>query len=143
MGGSQYMAYLEERKLQEELAAIEPEWNRSGPFSINKYQYKLGEKIFMNIQTLAPGEIGLVEVVRPNGKTWIDFEFNATEKNSFKKYFEPDTSRFKGIYGPDDIVGNWLIQFKGTSYAPIEFEIINEYIPGAEDDFVILERPES
>lgn len=141
LAGSAYMEDLEEKKLQEDLAAIEPEWNRSGPFSINKHQYKLGEKIFMNIQTLAPGDIGLVQVIRPDGKLWINFPFNATEKDSFKKYFEPDTSRFKGLYEPEQLVGKWMILFNGTSYPPLEFEIINEYIPGAEDQIVSIPRP--
>ncbi len=119
---------------------VEEPWNWSGPFAINKNQYKLGEKIFINIVNLQPNDIGTFQFYLPDGREWMGFPFNGTEKSSFKRYFEPDTSRYMGVYEPEQLVGTWKIVFNGTSYQPITFEIINEYEPGEEFDVISIPK---
>ena len=109
-----------------------PKWVTSGPFSINKNQYKLGEYIFMIVSDLKPTDIGEIDIVDPKGDTFSKIPFNGTMKSSFKQFFEPDTERRLALCNATDLVGHWNIIFRGVPYKPIPFEIINEYILGAE-----------
>jgi hypothetical protein len=107
-------------------------WVASGPFSINKNQYKLGENIFMIVSGLKPTDVGEIDIVDPKGDTFSKIPFNGTMKSSFKQFFKPDTERKLALCNATDLVGHWNIVFKGVPYKSIPFEIINEYIPGEE-----------
>lgn len=108
-------------------------WNRSGPFAINKYEYKLGENIFIVIDDLQPGDIGSMVFLMPNAtRTYISIPFDATAKPSFNQYFKPSISKARNICSVDDLVGEWTVVFKGTNYAPLKFRITNQTIPGDE-----------
>ena len=105
-------------------------WVTSGPFSINKNQYKLGENIFMIVSGLKPTDVGVIDIVDPKGGTFTKISFNGTMKSSFKQFFKPETLASLGLCNATDLVGNWNIIFRGVPYKSIPFEIINEYIPG-------------
>ena len=105
-------------------------WVTSGPFSINKSQYKLGENIFMIVSDLKPTDVGQILVVAPNGNTYSTIPFNGTMKSSFKQFFKPNTLASLGLCNATSLTGHWNILFKGVSYKSIPFEIVNEYIPG-------------
>jgi hypothetical protein len=111
----------------------EPRWVTSGPFSINKSQYKIGESVFIVVEGLKPNEAGNILIYKPNGKIYRDIPFNGTLKSAFKQYFTPNTSKVLGILTPQDLVGTWKVEFKGVSYYPLSFEILNEMLPGAEN----------
>jgi hypothetical protein len=105
-------------------------WVTSGPFSINKNQYELGENIFMVVSGLKPTDVGEIDFVAPNGYTYNTIPFNGTMKSSFKQFFEPNTQSRIGLCNAASLVGHWNILFKSVPYKSIPFEIINEYIPG-------------
>ena len=105
-------------------------WVTSGPFSINKSQYVLGENIFMIVSGLKPTDVGEIDVVTPKGDTFSKIPFNGTLKSSFKQFFKPNTQASFGLCNATDLVGNWDIIFKGVPYKSIRFEIKNEYLPG-------------
>lgn len=105
-------------------------WVTSGPFSINKSQYKLGENVFMIVSNLKPTEVGQINVVDPKGDTYSTIPFNGTMKSSFKQFFKPNTLSSLGLCNATTLVGHWSIFFKGVPYKAIPFEIINEYLPG-------------
>ncbi len=105
-------------------------WVTSGPFSINKNQYKLGENIFMVVSGLKPTDVGEIDVVTPNGYVFSKIPFNGTMKSSFKTFFKPETLAALGLCSTTDLVGHWNLVFIGVPYKSIPFEIINEYIPG-------------
>jgi len=107
-------------------------WVTSGPFSINKNQYKLGEPIFMIVSGLKPTDIGEINVVDPKGDTYSTIRFNGTMKSSFKQFFVPNTQARFGLCNATALVGHWSIFFKGVPYKAIPFEITNEYIPHAQ-----------
>ena len=106
-------------------------WVTSGPFSINKNQYKLGENIFIIVSDLKPTDVGEIDIVDPKGDTYSKIPFNGTMKSSFKQFFEPNTQRRLALCNATDLVGNWNIVFKGVPYKSIPFEVMNEYLPGA------------
>jgi len=108
--------------------------NISGPFAINKSQYKLGENVFMIVSNLKPTDAGQIVIVDPKGETFGTVPFNGTLKTSFHYYFKPNTQNYGGVMlcNPSDLVGKWGIIFQGVPYKSIKFEVINEWIKGAE-----------
>lgn len=119
---------------------IDNQWISSGPFSINKPQYRLGENIFIVGHGLKPGEVGNMLFIRPGEKTWKVIPFNGTAKSDFNSYVKPDTSANLGIYKAEDLVGEWRVVFQGVEYDPIHFEFINEFIEGGQADLVPINR---
>ncbi len=109
-------------------------WNTSGPFSLQEYQHRLGEHIFMTVDGLQPYEKGWIRVFMPNGHQYTQISFDGSQKSSFNTYFKPDTQAKSNRCDPEDLVGVWTVVFDGTTHAPIEFEFINEYIEGGEVD---------
>lgn len=111
-------------------------WNRSGPFAINAFQYKLGENIFVTVNGLAPNDVGKIIFGLPNGTTvYSTIPFDGAAKSEFNTYFMPSLSKTKKICSVNDIVGEWFVVFRDTEYKPITFKIINETIDGSASSF--------
>ena len=103
----------------------------SGPFSIDKSQYNLGEKIFITVTNLPQDEKGEMIFFRPmendNGWTkYISMKFDGQAKEQFNLYFEPRLSELKKICTANELTGTWKVQFVGTEYSNISFEIVNQ-----------------
>jgi len=109
-------------------------WVVSGPFAINKNQYKLGENIFMVVSDLKTTDVGVIEIVDPKGDSYSKIPFNGTMKSSFKQFFKPTTQRSLSLCNATDLVGHWNIIFRGVSYKSIPFEIVNDWIPGSQTE---------
>lgn len=111
-------------------------WNRSGPFAINKHEYKLGENIFIAVGGLKISDIGDMVFVMPNGTTkYITIHFDGNAKSDFNQYFKPGISKARKICSVDDLVGEWNVIFTQTDYKPLKFRIINETFTGEETLF--------
>jgi hypothetical protein len=111
-------------------------WNRSGPFAINKFEYKIGESVFIAIEDLKSTDIGSMVFVMPNGTTkYIAIPFDGTAKSGFNQYFKPAISKGRGICSVDDLIGKWTVVFTGTDYTNLTFNIKNETIPDIGTDF--------
>ena len=115
---------------QKELENHQWKWVISGPFSINKSQYILGENIFMVVSDLKPTDVGEIDVIAPNGATFGKIPFNGTMKSSFKQFFKPNTLASLGLCSATDLVCQWNLIFRGVTYKSISFEVKNEYLPG-------------
>ena len=113
----------------------EREWITSGPFKIDRSEYLLGEKIFVNIDQLNIDEKGKVIFLRPVSDTnyapyhTMPFDGSA-QRNNY--YFTPDLSKFRKICSTDEIIGNWKVVFQGTDYPDLKFKVIAGIIPGYE-----------
>ena len=109
---------------------IEEEWIKSGPFSIDKNQYNLGEKIFIVVDGLKQEDKGKVIFFRPlNNTAWsnyITMDFDGRNKVEFNLYFEPQLSQIKNICSANDLAGTWIVKFVGTEYSDITFEMMNQ-----------------
>ena len=107
---------------------IPDEWVKSGPFEIDKKQYNVGEKIFLTTNDLLPEEKGAVKFLRPlndtHYTTHIKIPFNGKDKTQFNYYFEPKLSEFRGICSIENLAGTWIVEFSGTQYEVINFEIL-------------------
>jgi len=106
------------------------DWNRSGPFAINKKEYKIGENIFFVADGLAPGDSGNIVFHFPNvTRVYFPLPFDGEKKSSFNYYFKPALSKAKHICSTDELIGEWTIFFEGTQYKPLKFRILNETDP--------------
>jgi len=105
-------------------------WQRSGPFHIDKNEYFLGEKIFLNIQNIKSDDKGEIMFLRPANDThralYLSIPFDGMKKSSFNYYFQPDLQKSKGTCSVNDIVGKWMVVFFGTQYVNISFEVLNQ-----------------
>jgi hypothetical protein len=113
-------------------------WPTSGPFKIDRSEYRLGEKIFVNIDELGITDKGEVVVLRPiNSTDHIKYHvmpFDGTaERNNY--YFTPDLSELRGICSVDELIGDWKIKFLGTNYQDLEFKVTEKIIPGFEERY--------
>lgn len=107
------------------------DWNRSGPFAINKFEYMIGDNVFIAVNGLQPTDIGNLIFVMPNGTTkYITIPFDGSNKTGFNQYFKPSISKARGICSIDDLIGEWTVVFQQTEYQPLKFRIINETVPG-------------
>ena len=113
----------------------EREWIASGPFKIDRSEYLLGEKIFVNIDALNVNEKGKVVFLRPVNSThyspYHTMPFDETvQRNNY--YFTPDLSITKGICSADELIGNWKVVFQGTKHLDLKFKVVEEILPGNE-----------
>ena len=114
---------------------VEEEWTndivRSGPFAIDKSQYNLGEKIFITVKNLTQDQKGEMIFFRPmeNGDGWVKYtsmKFDGQANQQFNLYFEPKLSELKKICTANQLTGTWNVQFVGTEYQNMSFEILNQ-----------------
>ena len=109
---------------------IEEEWIKSGPFSIDKNEYNIGEKIFIVVNDLKEEDKGKVIFFRPlNNTAWsnyITMDFDGMDKAKFNLYFEPRLSKLNGICSTNELSGQWVVKFIGTEYSDINFKIMNQ-----------------
>jgi len=110
------------------------EWRASGPFSIDRSEYAIGEKIFIVLEGLTPKEKGEIAVMRPLNAThytvYLTIPFDGVTKSAFNNYIEPQISKTRGICSVDDLTGKWALVFRGTSYSNLNFEINEKVVPG-------------
>ncbi len=115
------------------------EWLSSGPFKIDRSQYRLGELIFVQIEDLPPWEKGQIAFLRSLNDThssvYFTIPFDGSNNEMFNRYFKPALSAANKICTTDDLTGRWAAVFQGTNYETIYFEIIDEFIPGDEKYF--------
>ena len=108
----------------------EVEWIYSGSFRIEKTEYNIGEKIFINIVDIPKEDKGTATVLRPLNAThdikYLTIEFDGSMKNNFNRYFEPKFNELSGICSVNDLVGEWRIVFSGVEYKDLNFRIINQ-----------------
>ena len=123
--------YYEQQKISE----ANVQWkNTSGPFAINKFQYKLDENVFMVVSNLKPNEAGKIVIVDPKGGIFLMLSFNGTSKTSFHQFFKPNTENVGGekLCTPTDLVGRWGIIFQGVPYHSLSFNVTNDWIEGGQ-----------
>jgi len=116
----------------------EREWIQSGPFKIDRSEYILGEKIFINIEELDKTTKGQIEFYKPINNTHsfiydkIPFDGSKQQRNY---YVTMNLAEHRGICTVDKLIGNWQIKFAGTNYENLEFKVTKQIVPGVEERF--------
>jgi hypothetical protein len=102
----------------------------SGPFTLDKNEYFVGEKIFITVRDLKQNDKGEMIFFRPlNGTSWTNYttmSFDGSAKDKVNLYFEPQLSEMKKICSVNDLAGNWKVKLIGTEYPEMNFKIINQ-----------------
>jgi len=135
---------LDQNELEQNEVISEPVFSEtvivSGPFQINKPQYMLGENIFFRAVGIEPNEKGQIAFLRPKNTTHYivhqNIPFDGSKKSDFNQYFKPGLAGLIDICTVEDLVGKWVIVFRGVPYENLSFEIINQTLQGEEDDYV-------
>ena len=121
----------------------ESEWNSIGPFSIDRSEYVLGEKIFVNIKNTheqnLKGQMAFVKVVNSTHVyeyKKIPFDFSKPQQNF---YISIDLFEKRGICTVEQIIGDWefrIIDEAGVGlFGFIEFEVLDQIMPGDKDRY--------
>jgi len=110
--------------------------------TINKDKYLLGEKVFMSINNIPMGLKDSVQFFTPEGKLYLDLQFDGNEKSGFKHYFKPSLvkslpyDRTANLCDKEDLIGKWTIMFRGLPDDRLYFEVMAETLPYSEDYFI-------
>ena len=117
----------------------EREWIKSGPFMIDRSEYLIGEKIFINIVDLNKNEKGEIIFFKFLNNTHVleykKIGFDGAIKQNSNIYVSIQLKNELGLCTADQLVGNWGILFTGVSTKDLEFKIKDRIIPGIEDQF--------
>ena len=113
----------------------------SGPFTINNSTYRIDDNVFMVVTGLKTTDTGKIIVYDPKGGVVTQEPCNGTLKSDFNYFFKPVKEKLETVCTPQDLVGNWTIAFPGTSYSPIHFQIINEWVPSGQAEIKPIPQP--
>ena len=113
------------------------EWIQSGPFQIDKSEYALGEKIFVNIINLNKNDKGTMVFTKIVNSTYsfnykkINFDGSSPQQNF---YLGIHLSEIRGLCTSDQLVGDWELRFIGEQdqFNKLDFKIKNQLMPGNE-----------
>ena len=124
------MTNSNEKLVEDQEEIIEEKWTYSGPFGIDKTEYNLGEKIFLDIVDIPKNHKGTAVVLRPLNAThhikFLSINFDGSQKDNFNRYFEPRLNEWAGICSRNDLAGDWKIVFLGVEYEDLNFRINNQ-----------------
>ena len=89
--------------------------DNSAYLQIDKTQYNIGEKIFLDMDEMNSNDKGVVLFLRPindtHRTTYMAIPFDGANKNSFSYFLEPQLNEDKGICSTEDLTGIWSIVF--------------------------------
>jgi len=114
------------------------EWIKSGPFSIDRSEYILGEKIFVNIDYLDKNTKGEMVFVQKTNNTHyyeykkIKFDGSKPQQNFYIGF---TLNPARGVCSSDIFVGDWAVIFEGTDFETLKFKVKDQIIPGMEDQY--------
>ena len=113
----------------------EREWISSGPFKLDRSEYVLGERLFVNLDYLdknTKGEMIFVKIINDtHSYNYKKIKFDGSElQNNF--YIGMNLNMPRGLCNVDQLIGNWELKFEGTNYESIKFKVLDEILPGSE-----------
>ena len=129
---------IENEKSDEPYYPKEREWIQSGPFKIDRSEYVLGEKIFINLDSMPENIKGKMIFAKIYNSThsiqYKELGFDGSKlQNNF--YFGIYPSISLGFCTSESLVGEWEVIFEGTPFDSLNFKIVNQIIPGMEEQF--------
>ena len=116
------------------------EWVTKGPFSIDRSEYVLGEKIFVKIKNLDVNTKGQMIFTKIVNSTHI-FEYKKIPFDGSKPqqnyYLGLELFKMRGICTADQLIGDWEFRIltENREYGVIEFRILDKYLPGVEEKY--------
>jgi hypothetical protein len=114
----------------------EREWIKSGPFQIDRSEYVLGEKVFINVNDLPKNTKGKMVFSKIINNTHsyeykkLNFDSSYTQKNFYIGF---TLNPVRGLCSADMLIGDWEVIFEGTPVKSLKFKVIDKIIPGMEN----------
>ena len=113
----------------------EREWVSSGPFKLDRSEYVLGERLFINLDHLdknTKGEMIFTKIIN-NTHTYQykKIQFDGS-KPQYNFYIGMNLNQQRGLCNVDQLIGNWELRFEGTNYESIKFKVLDQILPGSE-----------
>ena len=116
------------------------EWIQAGPFQIDRSEYLLGEKIFVNIINLNKNAKGTMVFTKIVNSTHvieykkINFDGSKPQQNF---YLGISLSERRGICTADQLIGDWQLRFidPNGGLLNLDFKIKNQIVPGHEKKY--------
>jgi hypothetical protein len=113
----------------------EREWNKSGPFLLDRNEYVLGERLFVNLEYLdknTKGEMIFTKIINnTHSYEYKKIKFDGS-KPQYNFYIGMNLNMPRGLCNVDQLIGNWELRFEGTNYESIKFKVLDEILPGSE-----------
>jgi len=138
---------IQNEQLENPYVPQPPKWtNESGPFMIDNNEYWLGQKVFVNISGLDVNDKGSIDVFIPDDITknymilYSSMKFDGSRDLQNNYYFTPKLSAFNAICNSDQLIGDWVMKFKGTQYPDLVFTVVDKKIPGYEQLFETIKN---
>jgi len=118
----------------------ERKWIQLGPFQIDRSEYSLGEKMFINIINLNKNDKGTMIFTKIINSThhWeykkMSFDGSKPQQNFYLSF---DLFEKRGICTVDQLIGDWELRFVNEQggFDSLDFKIKNQMIPGVEERF--------
>jgi hypothetical protein len=129
---------IKNEKSDEPYKPKEREWITSGPFQIDRSEYALGEKIFVNMSPQAENIKGNIIFGKNLNMTHVQeyMKLNYDSSNEqYKFYFKIIPDKVLGFCTSEELVGDWRVLFPETNYKVLNFKIKNQVVPGTENSF--------
>ena len=129
---------IKNENLDEPYFPTERDWITSGPFMIDRSEYVIGEKIFVNIgefEKNTKGEMIFLKIInKTSGINYYEMPFENSKKPT-DFYLSITPSKIKQMCTTDDLIGDWKLIFQGTNYESLNFKIKNKMIVGLGPNF--------
>ena len=116
----------------------EREWISSGPFKIDRTEYLLGEKLFLNLDYVDKNTKGTMIFSKIINDTHsyqykkINFDGSKYQQNFYLGF---TLNGARGLCNADQLIGDWKLIFEGTNYDSIKFKVLDRIIPGYERQY--------
>ena len=116
----------------------EREWIESGPFLMDRSEYVLGEKVFMNIQNMDKNTKGKMIFSKIINSTHnqvykeVIFDGSRSQQNFYVAIYPSVPRDFCTV---DELIGDWEIILAGTEFENFKFKILDKMLPGADRMF--------
>ena len=129
---------IKNEKSDEPYKPKEREWITSGPFQIDRSEYALGEKIFVNMSPQAENIKGNIifakKINMTHAQEYMKLNYDSSSGQE-KFYFKIVPDKILGFCTSEEVVGDWRVFFPETNYNTLSFKIKNQFVPGTEGDF--------
>ena len=113
----------------------EREWNSSGPFKLDRSEYVLGERLFVNLDYVdknTKGDMIFTKIINnTHAYEYKKIKFDGS-KPQHNFYIGMNLNMPRGLCNVDQLIGNWELRFEGTNYESIKFKVLDEILPGSE-----------
>ena len=111
------------------------EWVSSGPFKLDRSEYILGERLFVNLDYIdknTKGEMIFTKIINDtHSYHYKKIKFDGSKvQNNF--YIGMNLNMPRGLCNAEQLIGSWELRFEGTNYESIKFKVLDEILPGAE-----------